>query len=86
MGQEGRTYTRDGEGKKIRGLQSEHLPSQNRSKIKSWMLWRIPGWLGGLALAFGSGHDPGVLRSSPISGSLHGACFSLCLCVCVSHG
>ena len=47
----------------------------------------IPGWLSGLAPAFGSGWDPGVPGSSPTSGSLHGACFSLCLrvwlCVCV---
>ena len=41
----------------------------------------IPGWFSGLAPAFGPGHDPGVLGRSPASGSLHGACFSLC---CVS--
>uniref|UniRef100_A0A8C0NV03 Membrane palmitoylated protein 4 n=1 Tax=Canis lupus familiaris TaxID=9615 RepID=A0A8C0NV03_CANLF len=28
----------------------------------------IPGWLGGLAPAFGPGHDPGVPGSSPMSG------------------
>ena len=37
---------------------------------------------------FGSGRDPGVPGSSPTSGSLHGACFSLChvssLFVCLS--
>ena len=32
--------------------------------------------------AFGSGRGPRILGSSPTSGSLHGACFSLC---CVSH-
>ena len=31
--------------------------------------------------AFCSGHDPGVLGSSPTLGSLRGACLSLC----VSH-
>ena len=34
--------------------------------------------------AFGSGCDPGVLGSSPASGSLEGACFSLCLFLCLS--
>ena len=43
---------------------------------------RIPGWLSGLGPAFGLGHGPGVLGLSPTSGSLHGACFSLCLCLC----
>ena len=37
----------------------------------------IPGWLSGLALAFGPGHDPGDLGSSPTSGSLQAACLSL---------
>ena len=44
----------------------------------------IPGWLSALAPAFGPGHDPEVLGSSPASRSLHGACFSLCLCLCLS--
>ena len=29
----------------------------------------VPGWLGGWTSAFDSGHDPGVLVSSPASGS-----------------
>ena len=44
----------------------------------------IPGWLSGLAPAFGPERDPGVPGSSPTSGSLRGACFSLCLCLCLS--
>ena len=44
----------------------------------------IPGWLSGLAPAFSPRHDPGILGSSPESGSRHGACFSLCLCPCLS--
>ena len=44
----------------------------------------IPGWLIGLAPAFGPGRDPGVLGSSPTSDSWHGACFSLCLYLCLS--
>ena len=40
----------------------------------------MPGRLSGGASAFGPGHDPGVLGSSPASGLPHGACFSLCLC------
>ena len=42
----------------------------------------IPGWLSGLAPAVSPGPDPGVPRLSPSSGSLHGACVSLCLCLC----
>ena len=47
----------------------------------------IPGWLSGLAPAFGPGRDPGVPGSSPTSGSLQGARFSfrLCLCFSLSH-
>ncbi|CAD7668187.1 unnamed protein product [Nyctereutes procyonoides] len=32
--------------------------------------------------AFSPGRDPGDLGSSPTSGSLRGACFSVCLCLC----
>ena len=46
--------------------------------------WGIPGWLSGLAPAFGPGRDPGDPGLSPTSGSRHGACFSLCLCLCLS--
>ena len=46
--------------------------------------WPAPGWLNGWASAFSSGRDPGVLGSSPPSGSLQGACFSLCLCLFLS--
>ena len=45
------------------------------------------GHLGGSVVehlsAFGSGHDPRVLESSPTSGSPQGTCFSLCLCLCL---
>ena len=48
-----------------------------------------PGWLSGWASPFGSGHNSGVWGLSPTSGSLQGACFSLCLCLyltlCVFH-
>ena len=33
-------------------------------------MWGTPGWLSGWASAFGSGRDPGVVESSPTSGSL----------------
>ena len=39
------------------------------------------GGLGGGASASGPGRDPGVPGSSSASGSLHGACISLCLCL-----
>ena len=44
----------------------------------------IPGWLSSLVPAFRLGCDPGVPGSSPMLGSLHGACFSLCQCLCLS--
>ena len=44
----------------------------------------LHGWLSGLASAFSPGRDPGGLGSSPTSSSLHGACFSLYLCLCLS--
>ena len=44
----------------------------------------MPGWLRGLVPSFGSGRDPGVLGSGPTSGSLHGACFYLCLSLLLS--
>ena len=34
--------------------------------------------------AFSPGRDPGDRGLSPTSGSLHGACFSLCLCLRLS--
>ena len=34
--------------------------------------------------AFSPGPNPGDLGSSPMSGSLHGACFSLYRCLCLS--
>lgn len=37
-----------------------------------------------LSIFFGSGRDPRVPGSSPTSGSLHVAYFSLCLCLCLS--
>ena len=40
-----------------------------------------PGWLSCRASAFGSGHNPGVLGSSPASDSFWGASFCLCLCL-----
>ena len=46
--------------------------------------WGTRGWLSGWTSTFGSGCDPGVLGLSPTLGSLQGAYFSLCLCLCVS--
>ena len=44
-----------------------------------------PGWLSGLAPASNAGRDPGVPGSGPTSDSLREACFSLWLCLCLSH-
>ena len=44
----------------------------------------IPGWLSGLAPAFGPGRDPGDPGSSSTLGFLHGAFFFLHLCLCLS--
>ena len=60
-------------------------------RIQLYLLSRIenifsgmPGWLSGWASAFGSGHDPRGLGSSPTWGTPQGACFSLCLCLYLS--
>ena len=37
-----------------------------------------------VSAVFSPGCDPGVPGSSPTSGSLHGACFFLPLCLCLS--
>ena len=44
----------------------------------------MPGWLSGLEPACDPGCNPGVLGSSPTSGSLCGDCFSRSLCLCLS--
>ena len=41
-----------------------------------------PGWLSGLAPASAQGMILETQYLSPVSGSLHGARFSLCLCLC----
>ena len=43
-----------------------------------------PRELSGRACAFSPGRDPGAPGSGPTSASLHGACFSLCLCLPLS--
>ena len=43
-----------------------------------------PGWLSSWVSALISGRDPRVLGLSLTSGSPQGACFSLCLCPCLS--
>ena len=46
-----------------------------------WVAQRFSAWLQPRAWSWG----PGVVGSSPTSGSLHGACLSLCACLSVSH-
>ena len=58
----------------------ENCPAYSKTILRC-KEWGTPGWLSGWASPFGSGHDPGVLRSSPASSSPQGACFSLCLCL-----
>ena len=53
------------------------------------LILEIPGdgdpWVAvQFSTAFSLERDPGVLGSSPTPGSLHGACFSLCLGLCLS--
>ena len=50
-----------------------YLPAGEWTWLKSNLC--EPGWLSSWAPAFTPRHDPGVLGSSPMSGSLHGACF-----------
>ena len=73
---------RDGPGTRVRSHRELHKECKSQTR-------QVKGYLGGSVSkvsAFGSGHDPGVLRSSPASESLlsRGACFSLCLCLCLS--
>ena len=50
---------------------------QTGKKFFIKILFRAAGWLSSWAPAFSLGRDPGVSGSSPTSGSLHGASFSL---------
>ena len=50
------------------------------SKEEIWAA-RVAQWFN---TVFSLGHDPGDPGWSPTSGSLHGACFSLCLYLCLS--
>ena len=63
------------------------VTSPQRSTPTPWV--KIPGkdtWVAQwLSVCLGLRYDPGVLGLSPTSGSLQGACVSLCLCLCVSH-
>ncbi|XP_072594307.1 diphthine--ammonia ligase isoform X2 [Vulpes vulpes] len=52
--------------------------------FKKKIIVGIPGWLSGLASTFGPERDPGVPGSSAALDFLHGACFSLCQCLCLS--
>ena len=45
-----------------------------------WAAWVAQGF----SAVFNPGRDPGDPGLSPMSGSLHGACISLCLCLCPS--
>ena len=66
-------------------MKNEALPGRWIYELQKTIDLGIPGWLRGLAPAFGPGPDPGVLGSSPASGSLHGVRFSLCLCLYLSE-
>ena len=59
------------------GTESEVTEPRDNKIWVHWGAWVAPWW----ASAFGSGCNPRVLGSSPISGLLQGACFSLCLCL-----
>ena len=54
--------------------------AKTEKKLQKGDAW-VAQWL---RSAFGSGHDPRVLESSPVSGFPQGVCFSLCLCLCLS--
>ena len=71
-----------GDGERLQQHEQRHGGLKQESLFRN-QFPGMPGWLSGLAPAFSPGCDPGDPRSSPTSGSLHGTCFSLCLC-CVS--
>ena len=58
--------------------------TQNHSKVTLKTTFRAAWVAQQFSAAFNPGRDPGDLGSSPASGSLHGACFSLYLCLCLS--
>ena len=64
---------------------AEHtsVPSMGLMSSLKWPYWAAPvaQWF---SATFGPGCDPGDPASSPTSGSLHGACFSLRLFLCLS--
>ena len=66
---------------KLRPAQNNKIPTK-KANGAAWVAQRF-------SAACSPGRDPGDLGSSPTSGSLHGACFSLCLSMslllCVSH-
>ena len=65
----------------------EAIYKNKRRCTKNFKNVNNSGCLGGSMVwvsAFCPGHDPGVPGSSPTAGSLHGACFSLFLCFCLS--
>ena len=72
----------EGEARAKEGKWEEY----NMLKNSAFGAARVAQWF---SAAFSPGHNSGVPGSSPVSGSLHGASFSLCLClcpsVCVSH-
>ena len=80
-------YNQDN-GAQARTLLNDH---RQRNKVFSNPLilkskTGAPGWLSGWASAFSSGHDLGVLGSSPTSGSSQEASFSVCLSLPLSVG
>ena len=65
------------------GTRAPRWPEALGASYKNQRSW-APGGLSGGASAFSSGCDPEVPGSSPTSYSLHGACVSLCLGLCLS--
>ena len=55
------------------GVGREGRQGRRRLIISEAGVRGVPGWLSSWAAAFGSGHDPGVLGSSPASGSPQGS-------------
>ena len=56
------------------------LPLGRPYKLSSRAAWVAQRF----SAAFSPGCDPGDLGLGPTLGSLHGACFPLCLCLCLS--
>ena len=78
----------DGVWEKMRHEDDLEASGYSSLQLREEISLKIQMWAAPVAQRFGAacslGCDPGGPGSSPTSGSLRGACFSLSLCLCLS--